>query len=221
MYENQLGQNKLRILESEKKMRMNKVVLFFAISAVILSGCSTTEEKQRSLMEEKQGSLMEGELNRENSALTTGELNDGSISGEEMAVNYLGGDGVGAGHLGPEFSDPANPLSKQTVYFNHNSSQIQQRFITVVSAHAQYLLSHPGQKVFLEGHTDEIGSREYNVALGEQRAKSVYRMMKAQGVPAKQIETVSYGEEKSVADGLSSEALQLNRRVEIVYLVRR
>ncbi len=194
-------------------MRINKIVFFLTISIAILSGCSSTEEKQ--------GSLIEGELNTENSTLTTGELNDGSISGEEMAVNYLGGDGSGAGHLGPEFSDPANPLSKQTIYFKHNSSQIQQEFISVVSAHAQYLLSHPGQKIFIEGHTDQIGSREYNVVLGEQRAKSVYRMMKAQGVSSKQLEIVSYGEEKPVADGLSQNALQLNRRVEIVYLVRR
>ncbi len=194
-------------------MRKNRKVWLFIISVALLSGCSTTEEKQ--------GSLLEGELNKDKNALMTGELNDGLIAGEELAVNYLGGDGSGSGHLGPEFSDPSNPLSKQTIYFDHNSSQIQQEFIAVISAHTQYLLANPGQKVFIEGHTDEIGSREYNVVLGELRAKSVYRMMKAQGLPSSQLEIVSYGEEKPVADGLSQSALQLNRRVEIVYLVRR
>ncbi len=194
-------------------MRTNRKVLLFIISVAMLSGCSTTEEKQ--------GSLLEGGLNKDKNALMTGELNDGLIAGEELAVNYLGGDGSGSGHLGPEFSDPSNPLSKQTIYFDHNSSQIQQEFIPVIAAHAQYLLANPGQKVFIEGHTDEIGSREYNVVLGELRAKSVYRMMKAQSVSSSQLEVVSYGEEKPVADGLSQSTLQLNRRVEIVYLVRR
>ena len=87
----------------------------------------------------------------------------------------------------------------------------------VVAAHAQYLSSHPQQRVILAGHADERGSSEYNIALGEQRAKSVERMMRAQGVSASQLEIVSYGEEKPAVSGSGESAWQMNRRVEVGY----
>ncbi|MGZ5031259.1 MAG: peptidoglycan-associated lipoprotein Pal, partial [Methylobacter sp.] len=120
-------------------------------------------------------------------------------------------------HMGPEFSDPNNPLSKSTIYFMLDSSQVQDDFVPVIAAHAQYLVNHPGQRVVMEGHGDERGSREYNIALGEQRAKSVVSMMKVQGVSDSQVQIVSYGEEKPAAEGHDEAAWELNRRAEIVY----
>jgi len=193
-------------------MKINKIVLAFAVSAAIMSGCTSTDEKQ--------GSLIDGELNADNNALTRGVSDGSSVSGEQFGANGLNDGGHGLSRLGPEFTDPANPLSKLTVYFMYDSSQIQQDFIPVLAAHAQYLMSHPGQRVILEGHADERGSREYNIALGEQRAKSVYRMMKVQGVSGNQLEIVSYGEEKPATDGMGEAAWQLNRRVEIAYQVQ-
>lgn len=193
-------------------MRIKKSALAFAISAAILSGCSTTEEKQ--------DGLLESELNAENNAVTSGLANGESVSGEAFNSNALGNEVTGVSRLGPEFTDPTNALSKLTVYFMYDSSQIQQDFIPVVAAHAQYLLSHPNQRVILEGHADERGSREYNIALGEQRAKSVYRMMKVQGVSDSQLEVVSYGEEKPSAEGMDEASWQLNRRTEIAYQVQ-
>ena len=87
----------------------------------------------------------------------------------------------------------------------------------MVAAHAQYLASHPNQRVILAGHADERGSSEYNIALGEQRAKSVERMMRAQGVAANQLDVVSYGEEKPAVQGHDESAWQMNRRVEVGY----
>ena len=98
-----------------------------------------------------------------------------------------------------------------------DSSQVQQDFVPVVAAHSQYLLANPGQHVVLEGHGDERGSREYNIALGEQRAKAVASMMKVQGVNESQLEIVSYGEEKPAAFGHDESSWELNRRVELVY----
>lgn len=118
--------------------------------------------------------------------------------------------------LGPGGMDPSSLLSKRTIYFVYDSSQVQQNFIPMVAAHAQYLMDHPEKRIVLEGYADERGSREYNIALGEQRAKSVYEMMTRQGVP-KQMEVVSYGEENPASNGMNEEAWQLNRRVEIVY----
>jgi peptidoglycan-associated lipoprotein len=182
-------------------MRLNKIVLVFSMSVAIMSGCSSTDEKD--------GSLLEGE---QNGASTSGYSDGSSVSGEQFGSNGVGGNG-----LGPEFSDPTNPLSKQTIYFMYDSSQVQQDFIQVIAAHAQYIMSNPSGHIILEGHADERGSREYNIALGEQRAKSVFRMMKMQGVADSQLEIVSYGEEKPASDGMDEASWQLNRRVEIVY----
>ena len=186
-------------------MKLNKMMLVFAMSVAILSGCSSTDEKDASLLEGGQ-----------TDASTSGYSDGSSLSGEQFGDNGSG-TGTGTGALGSEFSDPANPLSKQTIYFMYDSSQVQQDFIPVIAAHAQYLMAHPARHIILEGHTDERGSREYNIALGEQRAKSVFRMLKMQGVSDSQLEIVSYGEEKPASDGMEEASWQLNRRVEIVY----
>lgn len=190
-------------------MRVNKSVLALAMGVAILSGCSSTEEKE--------GSLLETGVNGANDASTTGYSDGTSLSGEQFGSNGLGSSEFNVNRLGAEFSDPANPLSKQTIYFMYDSSQVQQDFVPVIAAHAQYLLNHPAQRVILAGHADERGSREYNIALGEQRAKSVYRMMKVQGVADNQLEIVSYGEEKPAEEGMNEASWQLNRRVEIAY----
>jgi len=184
-------------------MKLNKTYLALAMTAVLLAGCSSTDEQDSGLADSTQGT----------DASTSG-LNDGSLNGSQFG----NGSGSGSGsRLGAEFSDPNNPLSKQVIYFELDSSQIKQEYVPVVSAHAQYLASHPSQHVILAGHTDERGSSEYNIALGEQRAKSVERVMKSQGVSAAQLEIVSYGEEKPAAAGHSESAWQLNRRVEVGY----
>ena len=186
-------------------MSLSKTVLVFSMCIAILSGCSSTDEKDGSLLED----------GTQNGASTSGYSDGSSLSGEQFGSNGLG-DSSAIG-LGPEFSDPTNPLSKQTIYFMYDSSQVQQDFIPVIAAHAQYIMAHPSSRIILEGHADERGSSEYNIALGEQRAKSVFRMMKVQGVSDSQLEIVSYGEEKPASDGMDEASWQLNRRVEIVY----
>jgi len=120
-------------------------------------------------------------------------------------------------NLGPGFSDPQNPLSQRTIYFEYDSSQVKEEFLQVIYAHAEYLTANPGQRIILEGHADERGSREYNIALGEQRAHAVARMMTAQGVSRSQLKSISYGEEKPAVEGHDDAAWQQNRRVELVY----
>lgn len=115
------------------------------------------------------------------------------------------------------FEDPANPLSKRIIYFDYDSSQVHAEDIPVVNAHAKYMADNAGAKVRLEGHADERGSREYNVALSERRALSVKRLMAFQGMRADQAESVSYGEERPVEFGHNEAAWSQNRRVEIIY----
>ena len=193
-------------------MKLNKTHLVLAMMAVLATGCSSTEEE---------GSLVDGSQSGTD-ASTSGYNPDGSMSGSQFGSGdgYNSGSGYGSGsgsNLGPEFSDPNNPLSKQTIYFELDSSQVKQEYVPVVAAHAQYLASHPNQHVILSGHADERGSSEYNIALGEQRAKSVERMMRSQGVTGSQLEVVSYGEEKPAVSGGGESAWQMNRRVEVGY----
>jgi peptidoglycan-associated lipoprotein len=109
-------------------------------------------------------------------------------------------------------------LSKRIVYFDFDRAEIRADSQSVVAAHAAYLAKNPNQKVRLEGHADERGSREYNIGLGERRGQTVRRALALQGVAETQLSTVSYGEERPAAAGSDEEAYALNRRVEIIYL---
>lgn len=113
------------------------------------------------------------------------------------------------------FTDPSNPLSTLVIYFDYNSSSVTD--INAVNAHGDYLSQNPGAKVRLEGHADERGSREYNIALSERRALEVKRLMLLRGASAGQIDTLAFGEEKPVEFGSSESSYAKNRRVEIAY----
>jgi peptidoglycan-associated lipoprotein len=113
--------------------------------------------------------------------------------------------------------DASGILSDRTIYFDFDSSNVQQEYMKIVKRHAAYLAQYPDVSVRLEGHTDERGSREYNVGLGERRADSVNSLLQAYGVAQDQIETVSYGEEIPAEQGSNEQAWSQNRRVELVY----
>lgn len=119
--------------------------------------------------------------------------------------------------LAADFNDPSSPLYQRVIYFDYDSSEIQPQFIEVLRAHALYLSTNPNRSVTLEGHTDERGTREYNLALAEQRANSVRGFMLAEGVGGGQVKTLSYGEERPAQPGHGEDAWALNRRVELVY----
>jgi peptidoglycan-associated lipoprotein len=113
--------------------------------------------------------------------------------------------------------DPDSPLSRRVIYFDYDSAEITAADQDTLLAHAAVLAAYPDQKIVLEGHTDERGSREYNIALGDRRGQSVQRILELNGVSIDQVGVVSYGEEKPAAEGHSEAAWRLNRRVEIVY----
>lgn len=108
-------------------------------------------------------------------------------------------------------------LDLTVVYFDFDQSNIREEFIEILDAHAEFLALNPEQMIVLEGHADERGTREYNLALGERRAKQVATFLQIKGVAGDQIDVVSYGEEKPVAIGKSEADYSQNRRVEIVY----
>jgi len=113
--------------------------------------------------------------------------------------------------------DPASVLANRLIFFDYDSAEIKPKYQDLIVAHGKYLASYPDVKIRLEGHTDERGSREYNLALGEERAKSVRRLLLLQGVADDNINIVSFGEELPLDLGHDESAWQQNRRVEIVY----
>ena len=110
-----------------------------------------------------------------------------------------------------------NPLSYKTLYFEYNSSAIDRRSEVIARAHALALGESGGAKVVLEGHADERGTRDYNLALGELRSQAVARLMSDAGAGNSELQAISYGEERPADASHSEAAWQANRRVEISY----
>lgn len=102
------------------------------------------------------------------------------------------------------------------IYFDYDRADIKPEYVAIVTAHAKFLGENPARKLRLEGHSDERGSREYNIGLGERRAQSVRRALLLQGVNEAQLTTVSYGEERPAVAGSDESAYAKNRRVELV-----
>lgn len=113
--------------------------------------------------------------------------------------------------------DPKNILAKRSVYYDLDSYAVKPEFRPIVEAHAGYVKQHPGSSVVIEGNGDERGSREYNLALGQRRADGVKSLMVLLGGSERQIETVSFGEEKPRAAGHDESSWARNRRSDIVY----
>ncbi len=145
---------------------------------------------------------------------TVSSSGSGSSSSESATTSATGSGSSWAGHA---LDDPDSLLAKRTVFFEFDESVILDADRPILEAHAQYLSQNPGAAVTLEGHTDERGTREYNLALGEQRAISVRQFMSLLGASGQQLRTVSYGEERPAALGHNEEAWAQNRRVEIIY----
>lgn len=113
--------------------------------------------------------------------------------------------------------DPESILAERTIYFDFDKSEVKDQYMDIIRRHAAYLTQYSDFEVRLEGHTDERGSREYNIGLGERRAESVSQLLQAYGVTPRLLETISFGEELPAVEGHNEEAWAKNRRVEIVY----
>ena len=171
--------------------------ILVAVSVSVLAGCSSTGGSKNTdvQIEDRSGSA------------------SGSDSGATTS-GVQGYGGLGAQSLG----DPNSPLSQRVIYFAYDSSKVEDEDRDLVAAHAAYLSANSDVKVSVEGHTDERGSREYNIALGDGRSQALRRMLEFHGVASGQITTVSFGEEKTAAQGHDETAYSLNRRVELVYV---
>jgi peptidoglycan-associated lipoprotein len=141
----------------------------------------------------------------------------GTTAGSDAAAGSGAADAGGAGALGGNGTSAPAGIAR-LVYFDFDSSEIRPEFVPVIAAHARAIAANASIHVRLEGHTDERGSPEYNIGLGERRAQNVRRALLLQGVAESQVVTVSYGQERPVATGQTEEDWAKNRRVEFVYL---
>jgi peptidoglycan-associated lipoprotein len=113
--------------------------------------------------------------------------------------------------------DPNSPLAKRSVFFDFDSFVVKSEFQPVVEIHGKYLSSNKGKRIVIEGNTDERGSREYNLALGQKRAEAVKSRLQLLGATDSQMEAVSFGEERPKGTGGTEDAWAQNRRADIVY----
>lgn len=154
-----------------------------------------------------------GCANRKPKAGTTGT----AAGASGASTSGLGANGSLNGEgFGPQDA-VKRALASRIVHFDYDSSDLSQKDLATLNAHANYLSQNGASKISLTGHTDERGTREYNLALGERRAKSVQAFLVTNGARNTQIETVSYGKEQPVNEGHNEAAWSENRRVEIKY----
>ena len=134
-------------------------------------------------------------------------------------VNGDSGSGGSGGNFASQpWNDPKSPLYERSVYFDFNEYTVQTKYQKTLSAHASYLKANPKQKVIIQGNTDERGTAEYNLALGQRRSDAVRKSLNLMGVSDDQIEAVSFGKEKPKAEGDNEAAWAENRRADIVYI---
>lgn len=127
---------------------------------------------------------------------------------------------VDDGKYGPEDLDTDACLKQRTVYFDFDQDAVKPEFQAIMACHAKYLQDRPESRMSLEGHADERGTREYNLALGERRGNAVSSAVSASGGSAGQITVVSFGEERPTCLDSSDDCWGKNRRVEIVYTAK-
>jgi len=173
---------------------MRKTLFVAAILTALLAGCSSGVKLNDVPVEDKSATA---------SGVGSGQNN--AQSGVANVVADKVGNGIG----------PAG--TAHVVYFDYDSFVIKAEARPIIESHARFLQANKQRKAMLEGHTDERGGREYNLALGQKRAEAVQRALVLLGVPDSQIEAVSYGKEKTAAQGTDEASFAKNRRVEFKY----
>jgi peptidoglycan-associated lipoprotein len=179
-----------------------------AVVAAVLAGCASTSDQPEAPIDDKNAAASSSA-----GGATTAPLGSGGTTTARPGATATPGTSAGANPL----RDPANILSKRSVYFDFDSFAVKEEFRPLVEAHARYLAQNRNARMTVQGHTDERGSREYNIALGQRRADAVKRMMTLTGAQESQVETVSFGKEKPKSAGHDEAAWTENRRADIVY----
>ena len=182
---------------------MRSIVIATVCAAGLLIGaaCSTTPEDQAAAKVEDKSSGKPG--------AETKSVQPPKVAAVDLSKPQAGS--VSA------LKDPNNPLSKRSIYYDLDQFDIKDEYRSLVETHAKFLRENPSMRMMIQGNTDERGSREYNIGLGQRRSDGVKKMMILLGARENQIETVSLGEEKPQSDGHDESAWSKNRRSDILY----
>ena len=180
---------------------MRKWIIVAFVMALV-AGCQSTEEKP--------APVEEGAPTSTAPAATPGATTSGTTTAPVTGT-------PGGPYSAAALKDPNSILSKRSIYFDFDESVIKDQYRPIIEAHAKYLQVNKNARVTLQGNTDERGTREYNIALGQRRADAVKQMMILLGAQEIQIETVSFGKEKPRREGHDETSWSENRRVDIVH----
>jgi peptidoglycan-associated lipoprotein len=175
-----------------------KMLLIAFMASALMVGCGSSVKLGDVPVEDKSGTSL-------------------SQAGAEGLGSVVANNGVASVELNKSSNQGAAPAGPNVVYFDYDSYSIKPEFQAVIEQHARHIKMVKTQKVAIEGHTDERGGREYNLALGQKRAESVRNALGLLGVDDRQIEAVSFGKEKPAVQGLDEIAMSKNRRAEISY----
>jgi peptidoglycan-associated lipoprotein len=178
-------------------MRAILVVLFTAILAACSGG--PVSEQSPAGVEDRQP----GAAGAQSQGVRPGDVARVDLTAGQKGRNLL--------------TEPGSILSRRSIFYDLDQYDVKDQFRELVEAHARFLRDNPGRKMLIQGNTDERGSREYNIGLGQRRSDGVKRMMLLLGAREDQIESVSLGEEKPRAEGHDEQAWSQNRRSDIVY----
>jgi peptidoglycan-associated lipoprotein len=180
-------------------MQLNKVLkgLMIALPVMAVTACSSTDEATSATSGTESNQTTSGSEGNVDTTVVTPIDANAQLSEQELKEQAL--------------------RETQTIYFAFDNSTIAGDYEEILAAHAAYLSNNVDMNVTIEGHADERGTPEYNIALGERRAQAVAKYLQALGVQAEQISIVSYGEEKPLLLGQSEDVYAKNRRAVLVY----
>ena len=168
-----------------------KKLIIPAVLALLIAGCSSTPDAP--------------------------EGNGAQVENGKGDVATVTAGKVDSSKLPPELTDPKNILSKRSVYFDYDKYDVRAEYKDLVTAHAKFLSNNRQFKILVQGNTDDRGSREYNLALGQKRSDAVKKALTLLGVSESQLESVSLGEEKPSCGDASESCWSANRRGDMLY----
>lgn len=182
-----------------------KLLMALAVSAMLVA-CKSTPIKPAAVEDKSPAPPTASNTATDNAGADTSAIKEAKIDSSDNGDDKNN-----------PLKDPNNILSKRNIYFDYDSDAVKAEYRPIIEAHGKYLLAHPDTKMVVQGNTDERGTREYNLALGQRRSVAVKKALNLLGVKDSQIETVSYGEEKAVQNCADESCFAKNRRADVVY----
>lgn len=192
-------------------MRLRMGALAPLVAALLLAGCGSTVKLDETPVESRTPTAVGGQSGSTGAAATaSGATGTGTAAPQSQVatVSLPGAAGVGN-------AAPGTAALGRVVYFDFDSFVVKDEFRGLIDAHAKVLSAQRGKRLLIEGHTDDRGGREYNLALGQKRAEAVAKSLALLGAQDSQLEAVSYGKERPAVEGADEAAWARNRRAEL------